>query len=325
MQGMAGQKAKDFLGVARFESSCSTCSTLAEVASSRSSDSDSDNSEGSTAWLDAFSYLEQEEDVLSSLGSPRSRAPSSAACEESKASEAEAVPAAEASAEPACEEEVVILLDWDDTLFPTSHMERARRGRVAHEKSSALRLHARLVEATLRHARALGRVAIITLAQRGWVLQSAAQFLPGLDLPTLLQELDIPVYYALEHVSRDVAHLATSRSRAREVLREGADVWQRCKRAAMEKCLRRICRRRQQLRLNVVSVGDSRIEQSALKAVLWSPTAAKLPAGDHPCKTVKLAEAPTLDHLGDQLLSLSRSLPDIVAQREDFDFTATLN
>lgn len=47
--------------------------------------------------------------------------------------------------------------------------------------------------------RSMAQVAIVTLAERPWVLDSADHFLPGLNLKRLLRDLDIPVYYAVEY------------------------------------------------------------------------------------------------------------------------------
>merc|ERR1712176_768297 len=101
-----------------------------------------------------------------------------------------------------------------------------------------LRRHAQLVAETLRTARSVGRVAIVTLSQRGWVFDSAARFLPGLDLQQLVGELDISIYYASEHVHSSVARMVRSKVGAAEMLSRGINVQEECKRAAMEKCLR---------------------------------------------------------------------------------------
>lgn len=294
----------------------SAASDSTDVGSSCGFDSDGEDS----AWhsVSDSSDLECARSLLdagSQLASPRPQAPTSEVGTTCRQTEE-------------VEEEVVMIFDWDDTLMPSSHITNAWREAAPAPESPcwrSLRRHACIVAATLRAARAAGRVAIVTLAQGGWVHHSAAKFLPGLDLPRLLEELDIPIYYAFDHVPSSMATLARSSAGVRHMLREGVDILERCKRSAMQKCLRRICRHRRQLRLNVVSVGDSTVEKNALKAVLWSPTASRLPAGTHPCKTVKLAEAPRLEHLSEQLRLLVASLPEIVAQREDFDFTTTLN
>merc|ERR1719329_882989 len=89
----------------------------------------------------------------------------------------------------------LILFDWDDTLFPTEHIRQeigfegwAVEGAVQPPPISedsphyaALAAHAELLERVLAGARQVGRVAIITLSVRPWVMTSAACFLPGIS------------------------------------------------------------------------------------------------------------------------------------------------
>lgn len=224
----------------------------------------------------------------------------------------------------------MVIFDWDDTLLPTWYIRSVVEPCSAADSNSdlspdspfysTLRQHSELVATTLRAARALGRVAIVTLSRRGWVHDSAARFLPGLDLQELLDELHIPIYYAAEHVRSSVARLAQSGEGLVQMFREGVDVLAACKRGAVEQCLRDVCGRRKRLQLNVMSVGDSQVERNAVKDALWSPKMAHLPAGEHLCKTVKLLEDPTLQQLGDQLRLLEEWLPNMAARGEDFDF-----
>lgn len=128
----------------------------------------------------------------------------------------------------------VIIFDWDDTLFPTSYLlkevapalrrrrprlpsadhrgnldgatggqRRFRKDSDASEATvnlpepyhSDLAEHAKVIRFVLRTARSLANVGIVTLAKEPWVVDSG-KYLPGLDLEHLLEELDIPVYYA---------------------------------------------------------------------------------------------------------------------------------
>jgi len=110
-------------------------------------------------------------------------------------------------------ENAVIIFDWDDTLFPTTfitstvmvNQTASERGRQLYECSphySALEAHANLVHFVLKSARKLSRVAIVTLALDPWVISSARLYLPKLDLPSLLKELQIEVYYSRDHIHR---------------------------------------------------------------------------------------------------------------------------
>lgn len=73
------------------------------------------------------------------------------------------------------------------------------------------------------------------------------------------------VYYAAEHVHSSLADMVYTHHAVQDMLATGIDVLKQCKHAAMQKCLRNICSRRH-LRLNVVSVGDSTVEQKAIKS-----------------------------------------------------------
>merc|ERR1719343_1684796 len=106
----------------------------------------------------------------------------------------------------------VIFFDWDDTLLPMSYLSEVVRfecseeewhtvGVAPHSRSyQLLREHAQRIRHTLRAARKVARVAIVTLAARPWIDVSAKRCLPGADLGNLLSELEIPVLYAREYM-----------------------------------------------------------------------------------------------------------------------------
>lgn len=227
-------------------------------------------------------------------------------------------------------ERSVILFDWDDTILPTWYLKSVVepctpgvRGAPLSQDSpfhEPLRRHAELVAEVLRSARAVGRVAIVTLSMRPWVHASAAQFLPGLDLQELLEELDIPIYYSFEHVHSSLKRCARCKDTVLEMLREGTDVLAACKRSAMKKCLRNICGESECVRQNVLSIGDCETEQNALKDVLWHDRPLEPLERQPICKTLRLLEESGLEELGEQLHIIRAWLPTIMAHRQDFDF-----
>jgi hypothetical protein len=81
-------------------------------------------------------------------------------------------------------ERTLIILDWDDTLFPNTWL--LEQGLHLAEYSPApnetqkmeLRKVARLVSRTLRRAKCCGTVIVITNAEKGWVELTSRQFLP---------------------------------------------------------------------------------------------------------------------------------------------------
>jgi len=207
----------------------------------------------------------------------------------------------------------VIILDWDDTLLPTSFIkqvvvqsldEEDRDGPVP-EKSpyfSDLQLHAGVVEELLRAASQVARVAIVTLATRWWVHVSAERYLPGLDLNLLLEELNLTVYPA-DRQSAMVKALAMS----------GRDPCKVAKKNAMLKCLKKLYGSSDSP-WNVISIGDSTIEQEAIKECLSGSAKQK-----SLCKTVKLPESMSLGELRSELKQLVPLLPRLVSYSKDFD------
>lgn len=104
----------------------------------------------------------------------------------------------------------VVVFDWDDTLMPTSFvMEKViplyrdqpvPEGALHYDKLAA---HANIVRRMLRSARQVARVAVVTLARRPWVSMSGALYFPGEEgIEELLACLEIPVYYASEHLEK---------------------------------------------------------------------------------------------------------------------------
>jgi len=210
-------------------------------------------------------------------------------------------------------EGAVIVFDWDDTLFPTSYVADP-----AYESywspDSPLKDHARLLVATLRAARAVARISIVTLSKRGWVYSSAKQHLPGLDFPALVAELGITIYYAFEHGTGDQAW---------------AEDYVSIKRSAMSQCLKdwrksdaALCAAE---RWNVLSVGDGAAEQWALKTLrrAWGKNRSRRTAVRPLFKTVKLMEWPTLQELSHELTVLHPALRCMMESSKCLDISAS--
>merc|ERR1719253_718266 len=100
--------------------------------------------------------------------------------------------------------ETAIVFDWDDTILPTSWLERIHAlsggGVVPTLRPEAQRMIAALCTdcaTTLELAGRLGTVVIITNSAPGWVMQSCQLFMPQL----LNQVRNYPVYAKPMHVS----------------------------------------------------------------------------------------------------------------------------
>ncbi|CAK9003892.1 unnamed protein product [Durusdinium trenchii] len=218
-------------------------------------------------------------------------------------------------------EETAIIFDWDDTLFPTwfvtevvnpcledVHCEQLPLDSPFME---CLKSQGHAVEDILRCARACGRVAIVTLAQHPWVVNSAAKYLPGLDLPGLLEELEIPVIYARQCLKRYVIQEGTQ---------EGECLWTLAKQTAMTKVLRKLYGRDQPW-MNVLSIGDSTVERAAVMEIMWrnhhEDGSGRVPC----CKTIKLMDDPSVEQLHTQLVMLSMWMTQLAQHGNDFDFS----
>mmetsp|Transcript_44797 Transcript_44797/g.81108 ORF Transcript_44797/g.81108 Transcript_44797/m.81108 type:complete len:513 (-) Transcript_44797:211-1749(-) len=197
----------------------------------------------------------------------------------------------------------VILFDWDDTLCPTnwaSNKTKSASPSLDSLQMEQLHTHVRTFEQTLREARKVARVAVITLAAPDWFHESAARLFPGLNIEALFRELGIKVYFAAKP-SCDTWHES-------ERLRTLA------KKKAMAKCLATMypLLGSRGVKWNVLSVGDSTCEQQALKALLGDSSSSL-------CKTVKFSADPDLDQLTNQLRTLIPYLQGMISHSKDFD------
>lgn len=163
-----------------------------------------------------------------------------------------------------------------------------------------------MVERTLRAAQAVGHVSIVTLSKNSWVPRSAEKYLRGLDMPALIKELGITIYYAQDFEKKCPGATA-------------AEDWGALKRAAMARCLddwrlSEFSLADPEPELSVISIGDSDAEQKALKTLLEVQTIDRAL-----CKTVKLMDDPTLDELSRQLEVLHSWFGRMAGATKNFD------
>eukprot|EP00440_Ansanella_granifera_P069244 gb/GFBE01075121.1/.p1 GENE.gb/GFBE01075121.1/~~gb/GFBE01075121.1/.p1 ORF type:complete len:568 (+),score=86.62 gb/GFBE01075121.1/:1-1704(+) len=210
------------------------------------------------------------------------------------------------SNEPTAPENAVIIFDWDDTLCPTTWAldiikkakNEAELAKIEQAHAPELAEHVVAVEQLLRAARSVARVAIVTLATPDFWKRSAETFLDGLNVKDLFPELGIKVYYA------------TRQPRSSDIKPETV-----AKKKAMAKCLGHLypAVSARGVRWNVLSIGDSAIEQEALKQLLSDRSSSPL------CKTLKFTTEPSLEQLTRQVQAVTPHLPEMVAHMKDFD------
>jgi len=202
----------------------------------------------------------------------------------------------------------LFVLDFDDTLFPTSWLTQHRETMQASTNRSRilwlqLQAHSLAVNHFFRTICLLGDVVLVTLADVAWVRQSMKVYLPR--SAWLLRE----------------APLASARCEANMTGVSGDDIpaakcWQ--KSLAMRRMIGH------QPIQNLISIGDSQVEQIAARYVGGQ---CRNEGTVKYTKTVKLAPHPDLTTLTLQLCSLAPRLPSIVREKKDmhFDFTVSPN
>jgi hypothetical protein len=214
----------------------------------------------------------------------------------------------------------VVIFDWDDTLFPSWHLAEViqpclpadhKYAQLKHDSVfyDSMRAHGTLIRSLFEIVCSYAHVQIVTLGMRPWVEDSAEWFLPELNLPALLEEYDIQIYYAREHVSRADMRAA--------MITEGVDLYSVAKRNAMMKCMTNVCKkdRGMELRIaNVIAVGDSPAEIDAIQELMWS-----IDTDTNFCKTIKLLPEPTLQVLTMQLEVLKSWFPLLISYEDDAD------
>lgn len=191
-------------------------------------------------------------------------------------------------------EDPLIIFDWDDTLFPTTWLEKQEllldhTVILEDEERAELSTLAERVICTLQTARACGTVVIVTNAMEGWVEVSCQRFMPSLW----------PYIAGLRVVS------------ARSTYQDELPTEWKC--AAFADEVR--AHYRMQVageRRNVVSLGDSLNEQRALVAVTQ---------GVPNCfaKSLKFMDEPHISQLIEQHEFLTSQLQEVVDHEGSLD------
>jgi len=189
------------------------------------------------------------------------------------------------------EAEALMIFDWDDTLFPTSWIQKhgllVDGVTISSEQEAQLKRMADSARSTLEKALAIGTVVIVTNAEQGWIEKSCKKFTPS--LVGLMKKVDM--------VS------------ARSTYEKYVDSPSEWKRLAFEYEIGQFYQSGSiHQQRNIVSLGDSFHELHALAAVTRN-------MANCYAKSVKLLEAPSIQQLIDQHGMLTGSLNDVVEHR----------
>lgn len=249
-------------------------------------------------------------------------------------------------------DQVIIVFDWDDTLFPTSYIQDdlqlrwnypisqqkhipAGELRMIEEKLDECQKH---VDQVLRIACARGHTVILTLAKTGWVDLSCRNFYPMIG--KLLTELNIPIVYAQE---RSTKEQMTYNKAAFESDEDQERFWGLVKgRAIADEVYKFYQQYPGQTWKNIISIGDSCFERYGLLAAtsaymrgeeLGEDNAAPMSTAEGEswqtvddghvkkvrAKAVKLVDRPEIEELIIELEMISKWMDQMVELDSGFD------
>ncbi|CAJ1373787.1 unnamed protein product [Effrenium voratum] len=233
-------------------------------------------------------------------------------------------------------ESVLIIVDWDDTLFPTSWMwqkdffrkwvQEGMTGRQTEvdlppEDAKFLAEIDTVAHALLLDALELGQVSCVTLARRPWQQRSMQAFLPKLS--DLWERHSISVRYSREERPYYSNESYRPNAAENELLREMT--FARLKQKSMKRILKKFYKKGSWK--NVISLGDGAAERRALQEIGFQHLNPSSPRTGQPksfrTKTVKMLEEPSCSELISELKMIQAWLPALASLDEDFDVDLT--
>mmetsp|Transcript_12551 Transcript_12551/g.34715 ORF Transcript_12551/g.34715 Transcript_12551/m.34715 type:complete len:533 (-) Transcript_12551:270-1868(-) len=242
-----------------------------------------------------------------------------------------------------------LILDWDDTIFPTTwvrddcgmnwrlpldqQLEREGRRRPIIQGLLAKLLDR--AELFFKEATQLANCFIVTLARRPWVDASMENFLPGLS--KIINMYNLKVIYAQEYIT-DALSAEYAKGDEFKASEEVEQFWIRVKAEAISKELEDFYKRQQASWKNIISFGDSNFERYGTQAAgkdymrketeggmvfTTGSTAEGISKDGHlrklRTKTLKMLSDPTVEEMTAEMTLLTRWLPHMVRQDTGFD------
>lgn len=234
--------------------------------------------------------------------------------------------------------QTVIIFDWDDTLFPTTHIRddlELRWQKPLDQQSlpaaqkAAIRDNldkcAKEVTELLQLASGCGKVILVTLAKSPWVEESCKNFFPTIG--GLIKELQVPVVYAQEGMTQVDYNKAAMKTNE-----DIEKYWSNIKGQAIAHEVKQFYTQYQgQSWKNIISIGDSDFErlgtQAATKDYMkkngLSEAQEDVEVDGHVfkvrTKTFKLVDQPTIEELTVEVGMLVKWLPLMVRLDRGFD------
>lgn len=196
-------------------------------------------------------------------------------------------------------DQTLLLIDWDDTLCPSTYCMRTLElnvfSPVPESVRPALDQVAKMAQRVLEEADGYGKVVIVTNAEEGWVELSCKNWLPTLWATV-----------------QRVAHVVSARTQFEPLGVTSPAGWkQRAFQAEIERFYGRYPH---QSWKNVLSIGDAPHEREALLRVTWSNNSPKCRP-----KSIKFMVRPNLDQLLRELDTLRANLKEVVYHNDRLD------
>ncbi|MFA6972470.1 MAG: hypothetical protein WC208_13880 [Gallionella sp.] len=180
----------------------------------------------------------------------------------------------------------LLILDWDDTLFPTTYCDTHHLSLKSTPQDiipflPALQKHSTTLVSLFKYAIPRARVRIVTNAGLDWVYLSCSKFLP--DLSSILDTL--PIISACDIYSSRYPNKPYSwKHHTFNVLIIDSDT-------------------------NVISIGDSWVERNVTREITR--------LRNTPCKTLKYIDKPSLEDLTWELVKTLEYLPYLFDTMKD--------
>jgi len=237
-------------------------------------------------------------------------------------------------------EGVLIFVDWDNTIFPTTWIEEKPKFQqwwkgectaaevLSADEHMALQELDKSARGFVVAASQLGKVCCVTLAKRPWVDRTIQAFLPR--LAEAWNEIGIETHYASEEKvetrcmspgSWDVSKQMRANDEESQLAQ--LEVFSKKKQHSMSKALKKYYGGRRHSWKNVLSFGDGPYERRALQDIGFehqNPVSSRTgEVKPLKVKTVKLMEDPDVEQICHTLQLLQAWLPKMVFWDTDFD------
>lgn len=205
--------------------------------------------------------------------------------------------------------ETIIIFDWDDTLIPSSFLaENGLRldsdySMLANYRQQLQDLENRVAN-VLNLAMQMGRVLIVTNAEKGWVQLSSEKFLPGIR--HIIDKIDV------------ISARSEFESMFDSPLKWKFYAFQQKLGAILSEKSKENKENMPPVKNNIISFGDSHVERHAIQQVSrYIPNSTT--------KSVKFAERPSLEQLLRQIELVTKCFQYIYSHEGDLDLQLTIN